>query len=615
MPEQLIFAMEVTLNGLLNGVMYALVALGFVLIFKASGIFNYAQGVMALFAAMTLVGIQQGRVPFGHLINEIFGTDIHYFGWEVPALAAILLTVLVMIAFAYLVQRFVFRHLVGQEPIILFMATIGLAYFLEGVSDLMWGSEIRNLDVGLPQGINDAIDQTTFEVFGYGFFIDNLDISAAVIAAILVAGLIAFAQYTKQGRAMRAVADDHQAALSVGIKLNYVWVLVWSLAGMVALVAGIMWGAKSGVQFSLSLIALKALPVLMLGGFTSIPGAIVGGLIIGVGEKLFEFYIGPDDRGRDGELVRLCAGAGVPRLQAAGPVRREDHREGVRAVAHPIEYQSSSWRPRLPRTTRLSSIAFMASATDVMATSSGTSAKATRPNTPKKAAVEIPRSEPMKARTMVTTMSMIAPGIDWGAAEVNCDVSACAMNATSNEFVTARLTMIVVIVWRELRPLRRLSENTYACRHSVAYWPSRAGEIEMSTAGLGELAAGRMRRTPVHGPGQRAKAEYRPTRVCQGQGIGAQHQRAQDVGDRDHHRFCAFLVLGSVRCSEFVRTSRRRTGAHRCWRSSVLAVGLYARRKVDADLSISINRHATCGAMQVEAVASLACPDPSGRAC
>jgi branched-chain amino acid transport system permease protein len=156
MPEQLIFAMEVTLNGLLNGVMYALVALGFVLIFKASGIFNYAQGVMALFAAMTLVGIQQGRVPFGHLINEIFGTDIHYFGWEVPALAAILLTVLVMIAFAYLVQRFVFRHLVGQEPIILFMATIGLAYFLEGVSDLMWGSEIRNLDVGLPQGINDA---------------------------------------------------------------------------------------------------------------------------------------------------------------------------------------------------------------------------------------------------------------------------------------------------------------------------------------------------------------------------------------------------------------------------------------------------------------------------
>lgn len=293
MPEQLIFAMEVTLNGLMTGVMYALVALGFVLIFKASGIFNYAQGVMALFAAMTLVGIQDGRVPFAHLINEIFGTDIHYFGWEVPALGAILLTVVVMIGFAYLVQRFVFKHLVGQEPIILFMATIGLAYFLEGVSDLMWGSEIRNLDVGLPQGINDWIDLTTFEIFGYGFFIDNLDMAATLIAAILVMGLIAYSQYTKNGRAMRAVADDHQAALSVGISLNYVWVLVWSLAGIVALVAGIMWGSKSGVQFSLSLIALKALPVLMLGGFTSIPGAIVGGLIIGVGEALFEFAIGP----------------------------------------------------------------------------------------------------------------------------------------------------------------------------------------------------------------------------------------------------------------------------------------------------------------------------------
>ncbi len=293
MPEQLVFAMEVTLNGLMTGVMYALVALGFVLIFKASGIFNYAQGVMALFAAMTLVGIQQGRVPFAHVINEIFGTDIHYFGWEVPALAAILLTVLVMIGFAYVVQRFVFKHLVGQEPIILFMATIGLAYFLEGVSDLMWGSEIRNLDVGLPQGINDWIDVTTFEALGYGFFIDNLDIAATLIAAILVMGLIAYSQYTKNGRAMRAVADDHQAALSVGISLNYVWVLVWSLAGIVALVAGIMWGSKSGVQFSLSLIALKALPVLMLGGFTSIPGAIVGGLIIGVGEALFEFAIGP----------------------------------------------------------------------------------------------------------------------------------------------------------------------------------------------------------------------------------------------------------------------------------------------------------------------------------
>jgi len=293
MPEQLVFAMEVTLNGLMTGVMYSLVALGFVLIYKASGIFNYAQGVMALFAAMTLVGIQEGRVPFQHLINTIFGTQIHEFGWQVPALLAIALTVVVMMGFAWLVQKVIFKHLVGQDPIILFMATIGLAYLLEGVSDLMWGSEIRTLDVGLPQGINDAIDLATFNWFGYGFFIDNLDIVATIVAAVLVAGLVAFAQYTKQGRAMRAVADDHQAALSVGISLNFVWILVWSLAGFVALVAGIMWGAKSGVQFSLSLIALKALPVLMLGGFTSIPGAIVGGLIIGVGEALFEFSIGP----------------------------------------------------------------------------------------------------------------------------------------------------------------------------------------------------------------------------------------------------------------------------------------------------------------------------------
>jgi len=292
MPEQLAFTIEVFLNGLMAGVLYALVALGFVLIYKASGIFNYAQGVMALFAALTLAGIIDGQVPFSHLINAILGTDIHHFGWHVPAFLAILLTMVVMIGLAYAVQRLVFRHLVGQEPIILFMATIGLAYFLEGVGDLMWGSDIKSMDVGLPQGINTWIDNTTFDAFGYGFFIDNLDIVASIIAALLVIGLVMFAQYTKQGRAMRAVADDHQAALSVGVSLNFIWILVWSLAGFVALVAGIMWGTKSGVQFSLSLIALKALPVLMLGGFTSIPGAIVGGLIIGVGEKLFEFLIG-----------------------------------------------------------------------------------------------------------------------------------------------------------------------------------------------------------------------------------------------------------------------------------------------------------------------------------
>ena len=293
MPDQLIYAIEVFLNGLMAGVLYALVALGFVLIYKASGIFNYAQGVMALFAAMTLVGVMEGQVPFAHLINAVLGTKVHHFGWHLPALVGIITTVLVMVVLAWLVQRIIFKHLVGQEPIILFMATIGLAYFMEGMGDMMWGSEIKKLDVGLLQGINLWIDETTYNIFDYGFFIDNLDIVATVIAVILVGGLVIFAQYTKEGRAMRAVADDHQAALSVGVSLNFIWIMVWSVAGFVALVAGIMWGTKSGVQFSLSLIALKALPVLMLGGFTSIPGAIVGGLIIGVGEKLFEFLVGP----------------------------------------------------------------------------------------------------------------------------------------------------------------------------------------------------------------------------------------------------------------------------------------------------------------------------------
>jgi len=296
MPDQFLYGVEVVLNGLMAGVLYALVALGFVLIFKASGIFNYAQGVMALFAALTLVGIMEGQIPFAHLINAAFGTDVHHFGWHVPALLAIILTMMVMVLLAWLVQRLVFRFLVGQEPIILFMATIGLAYFLEGVGDLMWGSEIKKLDVGLPQGASFWIEENTAWLGGdgfFGFFIDKLDLVATLIAVILVTVLVLFSQYTKQGRAMRAVADDHQAALSVGVSLNFIWILVWSSAGFVALVAGIMWGAKSGVQFSLSLIALKALPVLMLGGFTSIPGAIVGGLIIGVGEKLFEFLIGP----------------------------------------------------------------------------------------------------------------------------------------------------------------------------------------------------------------------------------------------------------------------------------------------------------------------------------
>ena len=216
MPEQVFFALEVMLNGLMTGVLYSLVALGFVLIFKASGVFNYAQGVMALFAAMTLVGIQSGQVPFAHLINAVFGTEVHHFGWNVPAVLAIGLTALLMIAFAFLVERYVLKHLVNQEPIILFMATIGLAYFLEGFGDLMWGSGIKTMDVGLPQGISETVEATTFEWFGYGFFIDKLDIAASVIAAILVITLTVFSQYTRTGRALRAVADDHQAALRWG---------------------------------------------------------------------------------------------------------------------------------------------------------------------------------------------------------------------------------------------------------------------------------------------------------------------------------------------------------------------------------------------------------------
>lgn len=289
------FGAEVFINGLMTGVLYSLVALGFVLIFKSSGIFNYAQGVMALFAALTLVGLQDGQVPFAHLINSIFGTQVHHFGWHLPALLAILLTAGVMVVLAIVVERYILRHLVNQPDIILFMATIGLAYFMEGFGDLMWGSEIKTLDVGIPQGGNIWIEESTAFLGGedfYGFYLDSLDIVAAVFAGLLVLSLVLFSQYTKTGRALRAVADDHQAALSVGISLRFIWVVVWSIAGFIALVAGIMWGSKSGVQFSLSLIALKALPVLMLGGFTSIPGAIVGGLIIGVGEKMFEFLIG-----------------------------------------------------------------------------------------------------------------------------------------------------------------------------------------------------------------------------------------------------------------------------------------------------------------------------------
>ncbi len=261
------FFAEAVISGLLTGVMYSLVALGFVLIYKASGVFNFAQGVMALFAALTLVG----------LMNE----------YKLSVWAAIPLTIAVMIALAFFVERFILRYLVNQEPIVLFMATLGLAYGLEGLGDIIWGPDVKVLDIGLPQGANNWL------LDHFDIFVDQLEIVAAATAAILVAVLAIFFQRTRIGRALRAVADDHQAALSVGISLSTIWVIVWSVAGIVALVAGVMWGSKSGVQFSLSLIALKALPVLILGGFTSVPGAIVGGLIIGVGEKLAEIYGGP----------------------------------------------------------------------------------------------------------------------------------------------------------------------------------------------------------------------------------------------------------------------------------------------------------------------------------
>ncbi len=268
------FFAEVVIGGLMSGVMYSLVALGFVLIFKASGVFNFAQGILALFAALTLVGLMTGTVPI--VLSEI--------GWlAMPPWLAIIVTIAAMVVLAIVIEKFVLRPLVNQDPIILFMSTIGLAFVLQGVGEIMWGGEIKALDIGIPQG-NFIWQGILFQVF---------DIWATVVAAVMVIVLALFFQKTRVGRALRAVADDHQAALSVGIPLQTIWIIVWSVAGIVALVAGIMWGTRSGVQFSLSLIALKALPVLILGGFTSVPGAIVGGLIIGVGEKVAEVYWGP----------------------------------------------------------------------------------------------------------------------------------------------------------------------------------------------------------------------------------------------------------------------------------------------------------------------------------
>ena len=256
-------------EGLVAGVLYALIALGFVLIFKASGVFNFAQGIMVVFAALTLVGLYQKGVP---------------------AFAALGLTILVMLALAVAVERLVLKPLVNQPDIILFMATFGLTYFLIGFGELLFGGEPKVMIAGqlfLPSGSYE------FKVLGGFVSLQKIDIAAAVIASLMVGSLAVFFQRTRIGRALRAVADSHRAALSVGISLEQIWIIVWFTAGIVALATGIMWGAKSQVEFSLQIIALKALPVLILGGFTSIPGAIVGGVIIGVGEKLGEFYWGP----------------------------------------------------------------------------------------------------------------------------------------------------------------------------------------------------------------------------------------------------------------------------------------------------------------------------------
>jgi branched-chain amino acid transport system permease protein len=270
--------LETLIGGLMTGMLYSLVALGFVLIFKASGVFNFAQGAMVLFAALAMA-------RFAEWIPQWIGLES-----KVAAnVLAFLLAMAVMIAVAWLVERLVLGKLVNQEGVTLLMATLGITYFMDGFGQTVFGSDIYKIDVGMPKDPLFLMEST----FQGGILVNQEDLVAAVLAAALVALLAAFFQYTGTGRALRAVADDHQAAQSIGIPLNRIWVIVWSVAGFVALVAGIIWGSKLGVQFSLSLVALKALPVVILGGLTSVPGAIVGGLIIGMGEKLSEVFIGP----------------------------------------------------------------------------------------------------------------------------------------------------------------------------------------------------------------------------------------------------------------------------------------------------------------------------------
>jgi len=272
------FFLETLIGGLMTGMLYSLVALGFVLIFKASGVFNFAQGAMVLFAALAMARFSTWIPQFTGLSGKLL-INILAFG----------VAMLIMIVVAWLIERLVLGKLVNQEGITLLMATLGITYFLDGLGQTIFGNDIYKIDVGLPKDPVFLLES----MFPGGVLVNQEDMAAALIAAALVAALAAFFQYTSTGRALRAVADDHQAAQSIGIPLKRIWVIVWSVAGFAALVAGVIWGSKLGVQFSLSLVALKALPVVILGGLTSVPGAIIGGLIIGVGEKLSEVFIGP----------------------------------------------------------------------------------------------------------------------------------------------------------------------------------------------------------------------------------------------------------------------------------------------------------------------------------
>jgi branched-chain amino acid transport system permease protein len=272
------FFLETLLGGLMAGMLYSLVALGFVLIYKASGVFNFAQGAMVLFAALAMA-------RFSAWLPQWLGFD----SLLLANILAFLVAAVIMFAVAWLVERLVLRHLVNQEGATLLMATLGIAYFLEGLGQTIFGGNIYKIDIGMPKDPVFVLDS----IFPGGILINKEDLYAALIAALLVCTLSLFFQKTATGRALRAVADDHQAAQSIGIPLNRIWVIVWCVAGVVALVAGMIWGSKLGVQFSLATVALRALPVVILGGLTSVPGAIIGGLIIGVGEKLSEVFLGP----------------------------------------------------------------------------------------------------------------------------------------------------------------------------------------------------------------------------------------------------------------------------------------------------------------------------------